>query len=908
MRIRNKLLLAMAVPVGLLIVQVAAVNYFVREMQAAVQFIGSAQTVIEADFAAVDLIENLRQEVKRLPSAYDVSDDSAKDLGPLWQRIGEKVDLIQSSEAAKSSEPAVFESVEAAFGAASQELEQTVALAETENADLDTLLERAIFTDKALVGLVDALGKLAIELREQLQLAVDRERAIHNRPVIAGIAIGALAFLMMAALAWFFVDRSIVARLTALSSSMLAIAGGNLRASLPSAKGDDEIAEMANALTVFRDTAVEVEENNLREIAEARQRLIDAIESISEGFALFDAEDRLVLSNTRYRDLLHPDQPDLIQPGVSFEDIIRQAMELGHIKPDSGDVDQAIEQRLLRHRDPGEPFTQRRAGGRWVRISERQTEDKGTVAVYSDISELKRRETELADARDEAMEATKAKSQFLANMSHELRTPLNAIIGYSEMLHEEADDLGQEDFLPDLEKIQEAGKHLLGLINDILDLSKIEAGKMSLLIEEFDVSDLINQVASVVQPLMAKNRNRLEIDADADLGTMRSDQTKLRQNLFNLLSNAAKFTKDGTISLSAKALQRDAKPWLTFEVRDTGIGMSEEQLGKLFQAFAQAEASTSRDYGGTGLGLAITRHFCHMLGGSIDVESKPGEGSAFSMTLPAILEEAEQELIRDVGGSGSGTVLIIDDEQAIHEMLGEEFTKEGYQVLHASGGREGLRVAKDLSPDVIALDIIMPDLDGWSVLKELKSDKGLRNVPVVMMTILGDREMGYALGAADYITKPFDRDAIIDAVKRVHRGNGASDILVVDDDPKSRDLLRRSLVRSGYRVAEAENGLDAIAALECISPAVILLDLMMPGMDGFEVLERLRHVPAWQDIPVIIVTAKDLTPEDLEWLNGHILKVFQKGAYDRRELINTVGRMIQQRTDTELRDGDASRG
>ncbi len=898
----------MAVPVGLLIVQVAAVNYFVREMQSAVQFIGSAQTVIEADFATVELLEKLRKEVKRLPSGYSVSEDSAKGLGTLWQQIEDKVAFIQSSDAARSSEVAVFENVAAASASADQQLEQTVALVETEDADLDSLIERAIFADRALVGLVKALDKLAIELRQQLQLAVDRERAIHNRPVIAGIAIGVLAFLVMAALAWFFVDRSIVARLTALSSSMLAIAGGNLRASLPSAKGDDEIAEMANALTVFRDTAVEVEENNLREIAKARQRLMDAIESISEGFALFDAEDRLVLSNTRYRDLLHPDQPDLIQSGISFEEIIRQAMAFGHIRPDGGDVDQAIEQRLLRHRDPGEPFTQRRAGGRWVRISERRTEDKGTVAVYSDITELKRREIELGDARDEAMEATKAKSQFLANMSHELRTPLNAIIGYSEMLHEEANDLGQKDFLPDLEKIQEAGKHLLGLINDILDLSKIEAGKMSLLVEDFDISDLIDQVASVVQPLMAKNGNRLEIDKDADLGVMRSDQTKLRQNLFNLLSNAAKFTKDGTISLSVRGGRRDSRDWLTFEVGDTGIGMSKEQLGKLFQAFSQAEASTSRDYGGTGLGLAITRHFCHMLGGTIEVDSKAGEGSTFSMTLPLMVEEAEREPAHSGKGTASGTVLIIDDEQAIHQMLGEEFAKEGYQVLHASGGREGLRVAKDFCPDVIALDIIMPDLDGWSVLKELKADTDLRHVPVVMMTILGDREMGYALGAADYITKPFDRDAIIDAVKRVHRGNGASDILVVDDDPKSRDLLRRSLVRSGYSVAEAENGLDAIAALQHISPAVILLDLMMPGMDGFEVLERLRHVPAWQDIPVIIVTAKDLTPDDLDWLNGHILKVFQKGAYDRRELISTVSRMVQQRADKGVEDGDASRG
>ena len=243
------------------------------------------------------------------------------------------------------------------------------------------------------------------------------------------------------------------------------------------------------------------------------------------------------------------------------------------------------------------------------------------------LEELVRQRTgELAAARDEAVRASQAKSQFLASMSHELRTPLNAIIGYSEMLHEEAEDLGQDAFLPDLEKINGAGKHLLGLINNILDLSKIEAGKMDVLVEDFDVAAVIGEVQSVIQPLMAKNANTLVIDCAPDLGAMRSDQTKLRQNLFNLLSNAAKFTKQGTITLAARRLRRDGRDWLEFKVRDTGIGMTEAQLGKLFQAFTQAEASTSRDYGGTGLGLAITRQFCRMLGGDVAVESAPGQG------------------------------------------------------------------------------------------------------------------------------------------------------------------------------------------------------------------------------------------------------------------------------------------
>ena len=897
MRIRNKLLLAMAIPVGLLVIQVAAVNYFVRELQTATQFIGSAQTVIETDFEAADLLRDLRQNVKRVPSAYDVSDSGVADLEPLWRQIVQRLHFIQGSSASEAVDPGVLQAVERAFARSNEELEQTIELVKSDSADLDALIERAIFADRALQGLAVALDSLAVELRKQLQIAVDRERAIHNRPVIAGIVIGGLAILLLAAFAWLFVDRSIVARLTALSDSMLAIAGGRLRTPLPPAKGGDEIGDMAKALAVFRDTAIEVEDNNLREVAEARQRLVDAIESISEGFAFYDADDRLVLCNTRYRRLLYPDRPDLVEPGAVFEAIVRQAAKEGYIRSEHGDIEQSIQERLDRHRRPGEPFIQRRAGGRWVRISERRTEDGGTVAVYSDITELKQREIELSDARDQAMQATKAKSQFLANMSHELRTPLNAIIGYSEMLHEEAEDLEQRAFLPDLEKIRDAGKHLLGLINDILDLSKIEAGKMTLLLDEFQVESLVKEVQSIVEPLVAKNNNDLVLEFPDDLGAMHSDQTKLRQNLFNLLSNAAKFTKDGRITLSARRYQSDGRDWLEFKIADSGIGMTSEQIARLFQAFSQADASTSRDYGGTGLGLAITKHFCQMLGGDVAVESVHGEGSAFIMTLPAVTEEdvadtPTEPVVNAMDGAPYGTILVIDDEEAIHDVLGDELAKEGYKVVHAAGGREGLRMARDVSPDLITLDIIMPDLDGWSVLKELKADPELRRVPVVLMTIMADRDMGYALGAADYITKPFERDAVVQAIKRLHRGNGDAQILIVDDDPKTRELLRRALGKAGYSVAEAESGRDAIAALGRLTPAVILLDLMMPEMDGFEMLEHLRHVPAWQDIPVIVVTAKDLTPADLKWLNGNVLKVFQKGAYDRRQLVETVNRMV----------------
>jgi signal transduction histidine kinase/CheY-like chemotaxis protein len=631
---------------------------------------------------------------------------------------------------------------------------------------------------------------------------------------------------------------------------------------------------------------------------EARRRLTDALESISEGFFLFDAEDRLVVCNSRFREL-YPGLADIVVPGVTFETILKTVTERGILTDTAGRTEGWIRQRLEQHRNPGRPLLHHQSDGLWIQISERKTQDGGTVGVYTDVTELKKREAEVAAARDEAMKATQAKSQFLASMSHELRTPLNAIIGYSEMLHEEAEDLGQESFLPDLVKIREAGKHLLSLINDILDLSKIEAGKMDVLLEDFDVADLMAQVQSVIQPLMSKNANTLVVDYAPGLGAMRSDQTKLRQNLFNLLSNAAKFTKQGKITLAARRVVHEGDDWLEFKVSDTGIGMTPEQLGRLFQAFAQAEASTSRDYGGTGLGLAITRHFCRMLGGDVAVESTPGQGSTFTITLPATGPAATAEVVAPAAGparsAATGTVLIIDDDEAIHDLLERELAAKGYHVLHAAGGREGLKIAKQTRPDVITLDIIMPDLDGWSVLKTLKDDLELRDIPVVLVTIMGDRDMGYALGAADYITKPLDREMLLAAVNR-HAPNAAgAQVLVVDDDWKTRDMLRRTLAKEGWTVAEASNGREALSLLERGRPGLVLLDLMMPEMDGFELLEHMRSDEGWRDIPVIIVTAKDLTRAEVDQLNGRVVKILQKGAYQRSDLLTEIHDMVARR-------------
>ena len=635
--------------------------------------------------------------------------------------------------------------------------------------------------------------------------------------------------------------------------------------------------------------------NTRDEATAARRRLTDALESISEGFFLFDVEDRLVVCNSRFREL-YPGLADVVVPGVAFETILRTVVQRGILTDTAGRTEGWIRERLEQHRNASGPLLHHQSDGLWIQVSERKTQDGGTVGVYTDVSELKKREAEVAAARDEAMRATQAKSQFLASMSHELRTPLNAIIGYSEMLYEEAEDRGLDTFLPDLVKISEAGSHLLSLINDILDLSKIEAGKMDVLIEDFEVADLIAQVQSVIEPLMTKNANTLVVECAPDAGAMRSDQTKLRQSLFNLLSNAAKFTERGQILLAVRRIARDGDDMLEFKVSDTGIGMTREQLDRLFQAFAQAEASTSRDYGGTGLGLAITRHFCRMLGGEVAAQSTPGKGSIFAIVVPAIAPDVQAEVAERAAhpapAPGRGTVLIVDDEKATHDLLERELSGAGYYVLHAAGGREGLKLAKQARPDVITLDIIMPDLDGWSVLKALKADPDLCDIPVVLVTIMRDRDLGFALGAADYITKPLDREVLMRVVGRHVRGDGRAQVLVVDDDQRTRDMLRRTLQKAGCTVAEAANGSEAIEALERAKPALVLLDLMMPGMDGFEVLERLRGDETWREVPVIIVTAKDLTREDVDRLNGRVVKVLQKGAYQRRDLVRDIHAMI----------------
>ncbi|TNE92200.1 MAG: response regulator [Deltaproteobacteria bacterium] len=525
----------------------------------------------------------------------------------------------------------------------------------------------------------------------------------------------------------------------------------------------------------------------------------------------------------------------------------------------------------------------------------------GVAGFSHDITERREFEramqelnAELRVARDRAVQASRAKSTFLANMSHELRTPLNAIMGYSEMLAEDAEIDGLDSFVEDLQRIHSAGGHLLGLINDILDLSKIEAGKMDLHPEPFSLPELVAGIESTVQPLIARKDNELVIEIDSRVGTVVNDEVRVRQILLNLLSNAAKFTDSGRIELVVSLLPGDQ---VEMAVTDSGIGMSPEQLKRLFQDFEQGDPSTTRKYGGTGLGLAICRRFAEMMGGLIDVESAVGVGSTFRVRLPVVVtpKVADDAVTTPAPAvttlDSNRSVLCIDDDETVLDLFRRMLEPEGIQVLTALTGEEGLRLAREHRPAAITLDIMMPDTSGWEILHAFQSDPSLAEIPVIMVSLLNDDGAGMALGAADYVTKPVSRGRLVDAV-RPYLADPGDIVLVVEDDDDVRDLVRRTLTREGFSVRTARNGRRALHELESLTPALVILDLMMPEMDGFEVVAAMREDERLAGVPVVVLTAMDLTPGQRLSLTGHVKSILGKGEFSKEKLLRQVRRLV----------------
>jgi len=739
----------------------------------------------------------------------------------------------------------------------------------------------SVKVDELLAALIGELrGEVAAE-RGRITAEVT---AATRSALIADLAIVALGVLLT-----FAILRSIALPLRQLVGAIDGLGAGNLSVPIPP-PGPDEIGAMAHTLALFRDS-LKARDRYAAEAEAQRKTIAAAIATISEGFVLYDSDDRVVLFNEQFR-AIYPGLSDVIRQGVTFQEVLDAAISRNLVELAGRRPEEWIAERRAQHENP-DGFVEYRYEDRYVRISERKIQGGGTVAVYTDITELRRQNIELAQAREASEAANRTKSQFLANMSHELRTPLNAIIGYSEILQDDAADSGQEQFVPDLKKIEGAGRHLLGLINDILDLSKVEAGKMDVFIEEIDLSSLVEEVSAIISPLAARNGNTLALQLPERPGSMRSDRTKVKQCLLNVLSNASKFTHDGRLTLAVERLDRSM---VQMTVSDTGIGMNEEQLGRLFQPFNQADASTTKKFGGTGLGLAITRHFCRLLGGDITAASQPGKGSTFTISIrdqAAELQapEATTEPAAPAGGRAI-TVLIVDDDPASRALLASSLRREGYHTVQASGGDEALQLARKLKPEAITLDVLMPKTDGWTVLAALKGDPVLCGIPVVMVTIAPDRAIGLSLGAAEVMTKPVDRSELTALLRRLLSRDGP--ILVVEDDVATRATVRNTIEKMGLTVAEAANGRQALSWLaENPAPALILLDLMMPEMDGFEFLDEFNHNADWRQVPVVVITAKKLNAAERDLLS--VRTVIEKGVSIDRDIAAVIGKAVGRR-------------
>jgi adenylate cyclase len=755
--------------------------------------------------------------------------------------------------------------------------------------------------------LSDAVAALVSASQQDIAAATARTQSVQNFGRLGLAAAVVLSLVSSILIGWLYVGRNVVTRLTALSTGMRAIVNGQRDFAVPT-NGSDEIAEMAGAVEVFRQNAVALDQL-LAEREEAAARLEAVVEqrtaelqrrgeelrvtfdNMTQGVLMFDSELKAAAWNRRLLELLQLPET-FLDAHPHFEEYVRFLAERGEYGTPDAEVERLTAQALRHH-----VFERTRANGRILEVRHNPLPDGGIVVIYSDITERKNYEETLKAARDQAEAMSRTKSSFLANMSHELRTPLNAIIGLTEMMATNTRRFGTEKAAEPLRRVLRAGKHLLDLINQILDLSKIEAGKLDLNLEKVKVPPLIDEVVGTARQLAEQNKNRLVVECLPDIAPIVTDPLRLRQILLNLLSNACKFTKNGEVALRVKAISTDDQEWLDFAVADTGIGMTSEQVDKLFEEFVQGDHTTSRKYGGTGLGLAITRKLCRMMGGDVLVSSEIGKGSTFVARLPAdhaaAGATAESAIAPEESAPDGDCILVIDDDPTARELIADHLRNGGFSVVIANGGRDGLKRAEELQPIAITLDVLMPDIDGWTVLSALRGNPKLADIPVIMATVTDDQHKGMTLGAAGYLTKPIDRDRLIALLQPYRTGKRPTRVLLVEDDPTQRERIRSWLETQEWQISEAENGRVALDRLAHDVPDIVLLDLMMPEMDGFQFITTLQEHPEWRAIPVIVITSLDLTAADRANLNLGVKAILLKDKFDPAQLVATVRRYVE---------------